>query len=248
MKKYKTEMHCHSWPVSKCAVHKHEELVEQYIEYGYTTLVLTEHLNEYTFCGMDDKSLLEKMEYYLSGYRHLKKVAGDRLNILLGAEVHFAGMGDSDFLIYGADEGFFLNNPDIYLYDHWRNGAHIRNNGLLLFQAHPFRYRQMLCPVECLAGIEVYNGHIEQNSHNRMAEHWIEEYPQLIGISGSDHHDPWHYPVAGILTDEPITDNKQLLEVLKSGNFDLIRDEETRNKCIEDIKKRSNKNLENEKT
>ena len=237
MKKYKTEMHCHSWPVSRCAVHKHEELVEQYLEYGYTTVVLTEHLNEYTFHGMDDKSLVEKMEYYLDGYRHLKQVAGDRLNILLGAEAHFAGMGDSDFLIYGADEEFFLNNPDIYLYDHWRNGAHIRNNGLLLFQAHPFRYRQMLCPVECLAGIEVYNGHIEQNSHNKMAEHWIEEYPQLIGISGSDHHDPWQYPVAGILTDEPITNNKQLVEILKSGNFELIRDEETRNKCIEDIKK-----------
>ncbi|MBQ7835756.1 MAG: PHP domain-containing protein [Clostridia bacterium] len=236
MKKYKTEMHCHSWPVSRCALHKHEELVEQYLEFGYTTVVLTEHLNEYTFHGMDDKSLVEKMDYYLDGYRNLKKVAGDRLNILLGAEAHFAGMGDSDFLIYGADEEFFLNNPDIYLYDHWRNGAHIRNNGLLLFQAHPFRYRQMLCPVECLAGIEVYNGHIEQNSHNRMAEHWIEEYPQLIGISGSDHHDPWQYPVAGILTDEPITNNKQLVEILKSGNFELIRDEETRNKCIEDIK------------
>ena len=31
MKKYKTEMHCHSWPVSRCAVHKPEEIVEQYL-------------------------------------------------------------------------------------------------------------------------------------------------------------------------------------------------------------------------
>lgn len=236
MKKFKTEMHCHSWPVSRCAVHKPEEIVEQYLEFGYSTVVLTEHLNDYTFSGMDHKTLEEKMDYYLTGYRNLKKAAGERLNILLGAEVHFAGMGDSDFLIYGADEEFFMKNADIYLHDHWRNGAHIRNNGLLLFQAHPFRYRQMLCPVECLAGIEVYNGHPEQNSHNRMAQHWHEEYPHLIAISGSDHHDPWQYPDAGILTDEPITSNEQLVEILKSGNFELIRDDETRNKCIEDIK------------
>ena len=236
MKKYKTEMHCHSYPVSRCAGHRHEDLVEQYIEYGYSTIVLTEHLNEYTFHGMEDKTHLEKMEYYLDSYRNLKRIAGDRLNILLGAEMHLAGMGDSDFLVYGADEEFFLKNPDIYLYDHWRNGAHIRNNGLLLFQAHPFRYRQMLCPVECLAGIEVYNGHPGQNSHNKMAEHWHEMYPHLLTVSGSDHHDACQYPDAGILTDEPITSNKQLLEVLRSGNYELIRDENTRNKCIEDMK------------
>lgn len=238
MKKYKTEMHCHSWPVSRCAGQKHEELIEQYIEFGYTTVVLTEHLNEYTFAGMDDKSLVEKMEYYLSSYRNLKKLAGDRLNILLGAETHFSSTGDSDFLIYGADEEFFLKNPDIYLHDHWRNGSHIRNNGLLLFQAHPFRYNMQLCPVECLAGIEVYNGHPGQNSHNRMAEHWVEEYPHLLTVSGTDHHDSDQYPDAGILTDEPITSNKQLLEVLRSGNYELIRDEETRNKCIEDMRTR----------
>ena len=54
--------------------------------------------------------------------------------------------------------------------------------------------------------------------------------------SGSDHHDSNQYPDAGILTDEPITSNKQLLEVLKSGNYELIRDENTRNKCIGDMK------------
>ena len=44
------------------------------------------------------------------------------------------------------------------------------------------------------------------------------------------HHDVNHVPTAGILTDEPITTNEQLLQVLREGNYDIIRDEETRKK------------------
>ena len=222
--------------VSKCAVSTPEQIVDQYIKFGYSTVVITDHLNECNFLRISKTADLdERIESFLLGYKKVKEAAGDRLNVLLGAELSFNGTGSTDFLIYGATEEFFRKTPDLYLHDrHWAS-AHIHNNGLLFYQAHPFRFSSMLCEPHLLDGIEVYNGQAEQNSHNNLSEEWVRMYPNLKVISGTDHHGPGHYPTAGIYTDEPITSNEQLMEILRSGNYSLIRDEETRNRCIKEM-------------
>lgn len=236
-RKYKTEMHCHSRVVSACAGVTPEQIVEQYLEWGYSTVVLTEHLTDNYFERLDPNlTNLEKMECYLEGYRQLKAAAGDKLNILLGAEIRFPGCWGTDFLIYGATEEYFLNNPEMVYHDRWWNCSLVHNNGNMIFQAHPFRYNMMLCEPHIIDGIEVYNGHPGQKSHNEMSEKWVELYPNLKVISGSDHHDLEHLPTAGILTSEPITSNEQLLRVLRSGEYDLIRDEETRIRAMKALK------------
>lgn len=93
----------------------------------------------------------------------------------------------------------------------------------------------MLAEEYVIDGIEVFNGHPTQKSHNRMAQEWIREYPHFIGISGSDHHEVAHHPDAGILTEEPITSNAQLLEILRSGAFQCIQDTDTMENCRRQI-------------
>lgn len=231
--KYKTEMHCHTKYVSRfCATVDAKSIVEQYLDYGYSTVVITDHMSRRIFEGMDDISPRERMEYFISGYREVKKYAGDRLNVLLGAEINFAEMGHSDYLIYGPTEDYFLNNPDMYLHDRFWNGGLVKNNDNILIQAHPFRRGCAVTEDFVIQGIEVYNGHPTENSHNRIAEEWLKEFPNYIVTSGSDHHDEDGYPDAGILTDVPITDNRQLVAVLRSGEYELIRDDETREKAI----------------
>ena len=44
MNKYKTELHCHSCEISECADVDLNEIIEKYTQYGYTSLVLTNHL------------------------------------------------------------------------------------------------------------------------------------------------------------------------------------------------------------
>ena len=114
-------------------------------------------------------------------------------------------------------------------------GGLVRNNNYMFFQAHPFRFGMMLTEDFVIDGIEVFNGHPTQKSHNHMAEQWQKTYPKFIGISGSDHHELAHHPDAGILTEEPITSNEQLLQVLRSGAFECIRDTDTMEKCRKQI-------------
>lgn len=230
--KYKTEMHCHTEYVSKfCATVDAESIAEQYISFGYTTVVITDHLNARTFTHPDAEGLTpaEKMRYFTEGIRRVKEYAGNRLNVLAGAEICFPQNG-SDYLIYGLDEGFFLENTEMYLKDRFSVSSLVRNCGGVFIQAHPFRCGCAVTEENVIDGIEVYNGHPNQHNHNVISEHWAKLYPRYILTSGSDHHDEPCYPDAGILTKVPVTNEKQLAEILRSGDYELVRDEETRKK------------------
>ena len=72
-------MHCHSKYVSSCSDVGAKEIVEQYLEFGYNTVVITDHLHEGTFQHwIPDASLEERMESI--GY-HVVTARGDSLNI-----------------------------------------------------------------------------------------------------------------------------------------------------------------------
>ena len=236
--KYKTELHCHTKHVSRCAGHDAEGIVEMYLEAGYTSIVITEHLAAGTFVNMQDKSLEEQMEHFVQGYRKVKEAAKGRLNVLMGAEVNFAGTLSTDYLIYGLEEEFYHRCPDVYTQNKYWTASLVRNNGGVFIQAHPFRTNCAVTEEFVLDGIEVWNGHPFQKNHNRIAREFAKDYPNYILTSGGDHHDYNMYPDAGILTREPIVTEKQLAEVLRSRDFELICDRDARQRSIDDEKKR----------
>ena len=87
---FKTELHCHSAPVSACAKAYPEEIVQAYVERGYHSLVLTNHFSRFTFKNkrMGDLSALpweEKVDYYMKGYHELKEAAGDKINVIVSS-------------------------------------------------------------------------------------------------------------------------------------------------------------------
>ncbi len=226
--KYKTELHCHTKHVSRCADHDAEGIVEAYLKAGYSSIVITDHLSAHTLEHLKDRPLSEQMEFFVSGYRKVKEAAKGRLNVLMGAEVNFGGTMGTDYLMLGLEEEFYHRCPDVYLQTKYWTASLVRNNGGMFFQAHPFRVNCAVTEDWVLDGIEVFNGHPTQNNHNRIAREWAKEYPKFICISGSDHHDAFMEPTAGILTKEPIVSEKQLIEVLRSGEFELICDREAR--------------------
>ena len=226
---YKTELHCHSGVVSACGHLSPERLIERYLEHGYTTLVITDHLSRYTFDrtnyqGGEDWN--EKVDFFMSSYRLLQNAAKGRINVLLGMEARLHKQHATDFLVYGVTEEFLRAHTGLLSYHLKDFSAAIRDAGLLLVQAHPFRNHMTVTKPGLLDGVEVYNGHVKQTSafRNQMAATWAEHY-DLIPTSGSDLHTEDMMISGGIETAEPITSNEQLLAVLRSRDYTILRNE-----------------------
>lgn len=222
---YKTEMHCHSAEVSNCATVDCGTIARRYIAAGYTTLVLTNHLSRYTYknSNFDHSSYKwdEKIDFYMAGYSKFVEAAAGRLNVLLGVELR-SNIDENDYLIYGVDEAFLRSMPKIMDTKTKEVAAAVRAYGGLFFQAHPFRDAMQIIKPEYLDGVEVYNGKAEHDSRNDIANLWAEKY-NLKKISGSDYHHDGSVFGGGILTEEPVKTSRQLIDILNSGRYELIR-------------------------
>ena len=222
---FKTELHVHSASVSDCGTVPEAVIVERYIEAGYTSLVLTNHLSRFTYKNKrfdhSGHPWNEKIDYYMNGYHLMKEAAAGRINILLGVELR-SNRDENDYLIHGVSEEFLRSYPEI-MDDKLTDVIDaVHKEGGLFFQAHPFRNHMCVTKPELLDGIEVYNGHRGQQSRNDIAYMWAQKFG-LRMISGTDYHHDDHVIGAGIETEMPITTEKQLVEVLKNGNYTLIR-------------------------
>ena len=221
---FKTELHCHSCTVSACADITPEQIVEKYVEQGYTTVVLADHLSNSTFSpkyytGGEDWQ--EKIDYYMEGVRALREAAAGKLHVLQGCELRIEAC-DSDYLVYGITEEFMRQNPDLLQISKVKEMcARLREAGFLVFQAHPFRNGMTITNPAHLDGIEVYNAHARHNSRNDLAELWAARY-DLLPISGSDVHHDHDLPGGGILTDEPVTSMEQLMQILRERRYTLL--------------------------
>ncbi len=218
--KYKYDLHCHTSPVSFCAVHSVKDIINTYIKNGYNGVVITNHINAQTFMEQPTSRWKDLMEYFLSDYREALKVAKGKLTVLLGAEIRFHENAN-DYLLYGVDEEFLLKHEHMTHVGVKAFSKLARENGVLLFQAHPFRNGMTITRPELLDGIETYNAHPRHDSRNELAELWKEKY-NLLCSAGSDTHRTDDIG-SGILTDIEIKDNQTLIEVLKSGNFEIIK-------------------------
>lgn len=222
---FKTELHCHT-NFSGCSGVTAADMVEKYIAAGYSTVVVTNHFNRYHLSREGSFEALVKGTF--NAVNEAREYAGDRLNILQGMELTFKCM-PNDFLIYGIDEEFILGlGEEVFDLRPWQMRDKLREVGGIIIQAHPFRFNQTVVNPDEVDGIEVFNGHTGQYSHNEVAKiwalAWMDKYKKdgFILTSGTDHHDASHYPTGGIETEEEITSVQMLLDVLKNGNYSRI--------------------------
>lgn len=214
---YKYELHCHTGCVSRCGRVEPEEIVKLYKGKGYNGIVVTDHYSPMTF----DRNWCpqKQIDFYLSGYRRMKAVAGDGFTVLLGMELrHY--FTANDYLIYGIDEDFLYKAGNLMKI--WEKGVYklVRSKGYLVYQAHPFRTGIRRCNPDYIDGVEVYNGKTNKRQ-NDEALNWAEENNKLM-VSGSDFHTVKNLARGGIITTEPINNNDDLLRILKTQNFRRI--------------------------
>ena len=216
---FKTELHCHSKDISQCARVDRQEIIDTFVNKGYSTLVLTNHLSSYTMDHFCKDDWCKFIDIFYEGYESLKKDAEGKLNILFGAELRFNG-SNNDYLVYGLTKEFLYEHPDIFDLHAEKFHNLAKENNMLFIQAHPFRNWMMVIDPRMLDGVEVFNGHFGHDSRNDIANMWAEKF-NLIKTSGTDFHYITSPANGGIFTENEITDMSQLIEVLKNGNYTL---------------------------
>ena len=144
---FKTELHCHSKDISQCARVSRQEIIDTFVNGGYSTIVLTNHLSQYTVdavCPNDWKGFVDK---FYGAYESLKNDAEGKLNILFGAELRFNG-SNNDYLVFGLTKEFLYEHPDIFDLHAEKFHNLAKENNMLFIQAHPFR-NWMMVPFIC---------------------------------------------------------------------------------------------------
>lgn len=223
---FKTELHCHSSEFSRCSSQSGADKAKMYIENGYTTVVLTNH-----FCS----SYPEHADYpaFVRNFYHageiMREAAGDKLNIITGMELTFKENGN-DYLVFGMTEEKLLSVPQIFDMGLRCFYGWAKDNDVTVIQAHPMRFGIAVTEPWFVDGLEVYNASHDPYC-NEAAEIWAAMYDpkynrenrRFILTSGSDHHREGQWANGGIETEEPIRNMDDLLKVLWSGEYTLLR-------------------------
>ncbi len=217
--KYKSELHVHTSPVSKCADFLPEEVVRRYAEAGVDSIVITNHLSPFFFSKNGRGA-----EFYLNDY-YKAKVAGDALgiNVILGAEIRFEENAN-DYLVYGISEDDIekmISYIPKTLADFYKE---FKNDKNVILQAHPFRSREggAVAPVEYIDGIETFNLHPGHNSGPGFSTRFAKENGLLV-CGGTDYHHPDHEALCLTRSKYILRDSYDVAELIKSKDllFDM---------------------------
>lgn len=226
MNGYKYQMHAHTYPASACGDMLPHELVDELYSGGYSGCVLTNHfLNGNTAF---DRNLPweDFVKAFSSDYRFAKKRAEKYgIDIIFGLEEHI-GEG-KEILCYGITPEILTANPALASGDVQIWHRIMQENGCLCIQAHPFRSNGFIenpgvVSTEFIDGIEVFNaGNSEKD--NASAEEFAKANPDFIQLSGGDAHSVSRVCSGGIVSPCRIRNEKELVEALKSGKYNLIK-------------------------
>ena len=214
------DLHVHTSESSECGRVGARELVDCYRKTGYDGVVITDHcIPRYVkkFSSVEEM-LMKQREGYFNARDYGDKVG---FHVYYGCEFRFSEALQTDFLVYGAEPDYFLERPDL-MYAPLVDGLkQMRGDGLLVYQAHPFRNQMQITDPALLDGIEVYNGHVGYDSRNAFAMLWAEN-EHLNKISGSDFHHLCDKARGGILCGDSVTTYDDLLKVLRTNEYQLV--------------------------
>ncbi|MDR3050514.1 MAG: PHP domain-containing protein [Oscillospiraceae bacterium] len=177
------ETHAHTAEVSACSHLPARHLVALLAQNGYGAAVITDHY----LAGKTDTDAQRRA--FASGYeRAWEAGAAMGVTVLPGMELRFADCGFEDYLVFLPDPWLLYKLKDIARMtpEAFRQVADAE--GLLVYQAHPFRIGLAPAPFSLLDGMEVYNGNPNHQNCNQRALAYAQRRG-LRQIAGSDLHE-----------------------------------------------------------
>ena len=188
---YKYETHCHTSEVSACASSTASEIVKSYAKAGYSGIIITDHFFNGNCNINSDLTWDEKVYLFCSGYENAQKAVSKfnlNLTIFFGWEYTYKG---TDFLTYGLDKDFLLNNPDLLEWPLELYFNKVHQAGGFLIHAHPYREREYIKKIRLFGNkvdaIEVINSGNDEQVYNQRALAYAQQFA-LPETAGSDTH------------------------------------------------------------
>ena len=228
MKTYKYQLHTHTKPCSACSQLSPAELCKDLHDHGYQGTVLTNHFYHGN-SGIDrgsNTSWTTFVDAYANDYQQcLEEAKKYDLDILFGIEEVVApGL---EILCYGLTPKTLYDNPHLRDCSLEVFAKTMRENGVILIQAHPFREvfyipEPRVLPLEHIDGIEIYNRGNGTADMDKKAAIFSMEHPHLIPTSAGDAHRLGEIAYGGIEVTARLRNEQALAKCLQSRNYRLL--------------------------
>ena len=224
---YLYETHLHTSPVSTCGKASVRETLEYYKSAGYAGVFMTEHFIDSNFDrAARELPYADKIRHYFSSYENGKAI-GDEIGLAVFPGIEM-GHRWTHFLVYGIDMEWCLAHPGMDQLSKSELLKTIMEEDALIVHAHPFRDVAdeliHLYPHH-VHGVEIYNS-ARTDGENALAAQYCQNYG-LIPMAGSDNHRAGAKKVfGGVMTDRPIADIRDFIQMAKSGELKPFRRDE----------------------
>lgn len=224
---YKYQMHLHTTPCSQCGGLTPETLCQALLENGYQGGVITNHF--YHGNSGIDRSENTSWEQFVSAYEQdylACKAEAEKHDLDIIFSIEESVVPGLEILCYGVTPKVLYDNPQLIKWDLDEWIRVMRENGVVIIQAHPFREADYIpqpgaLPHELIDGVEVFNRGNNTPEMNQKALDFANKY-DLIKTSSADAHWPNHIPYGGILTKKRIRNEAELASLIRSREFELI--------------------------
>lgn len=210
------ETHLHTSEGSACARCSGADYKEHMISRGYRGMIVTDHFFNGNSCIDRNLPWDKRVRLYMQGYERALETAGADFDVLFGIEFNFEG---DEYLIYGADEKWLLDNSDIMELTRREVYARVHQADAIMVQAHPFRERDYLADIKLCPqisdAIEAYNARNDDNM-NALAFQYAKGL-KLPMTAGSDIHYPYEGAMGGMLLPCRISSSAEYAALLMEG-------------------------------
>lgn len=226
--KYIYETHMHTKEASACSGTEAREFIKYMSDLGYSGIIITDHFFNGNSCIPKDLPWEERVEKYCSGYEHALEEArstNSDLVVMFGIEYNFHG---DEFLLYGVDKKWLLDNPDILEKSRHEVYESVHNYGGIMIQAHPYRERGYLSEINLTPsvcdGVEAYNACNPDYQNSLGYQYAVEKNFRMS--AGSDIHNPGQPDMAGMSFDHKINSIDEYVKAFMNneGTPVFIRD------------------------
>ena len=219
------QMHLHTAEASRCARVGGADMARACKEAGYDLIIVTDHFFNANTTTDPGDPWEKQVEDLFAGYRAAKAV-GEKigLRVLKGWETFTDG---PEYLTYGLDEEFLLQNPDIARLPKEEYLARVHAAGGFVSHAHPFR-RASYLPIftpdpRGLDAVEVFNGRHMDPSFDEQARKMARRN-HLPGTAGADAHNTLHIYDGAMRFPYPVCTAEEIFCAIQKGDGEIVRE------------------------